>query len=77
MSTNKVYAEKVSAQIGEVYSVSPEFANTSVASGGQMRGTVVYIPAHCRYAVLEFQGVNGISREAFWPEDLQARCKGR
>ena len=73
----KKYIPFFDGKVGEIYSVSPEFAGSSVAKGGVMRGEVVHIPKHCRFAVLDFQGVNGVSREAFWPEDLQTRCRTR
>lgn len=64
-------------EVGEIYSVCPEFGGSSVSKSGMMRGKVAHIPTHRRYAVLEFKGVNGISREAFWPEDLLAKCRAR
>ena len=73
----KIYIPTFTGKVGEVYSVTPEFAGFSVAKGGTMRGEVVAIPSHRRFAVLAFEGVNGISREAFWPEDLQTRCRSR
>lgn len=71
----KVYKETVTCKIGDVYSVEPEFARTGVASGGIMRGRVIFIPKNRRFAVLEFQGIHGVSRECFWPEDLMAKCR--
>ena len=62
-------------EVGEIYRVRPEFARCSVSKSGMMCGKVVVVPVHRRFAVLAFEGVNGISREAFWPEDLQTRCR--
>ena len=37
-----------------------------------MRGRVVYVHPKGRFAVLEFPGISGTEREAFWPEELTA-----
>ena len=71
----KEYVEQVAAKLGEIYSVAPEFARTGVTGGSIMRGKVVFIPTHRRFAVLEFPGIHGVSRECFWPEDLMAKCR--
>ena len=75
MPREKRYEETTDARRGEAYSVRPEFARTGVAQGDVMRGRVVFVPKHRRYAVIEFLGPGGVSREAFWPEDLKARCR--
>ena len=62
-------------KVGEVYAVTPQFTKGRVDKGKPMRGKVAFIPKNRRYAVLAFPGPNGISREAFWPEDLKARCR--
>lgn len=72
---NKLYQEKFMGKVGDVYSVAPEFLRSSVEKRGILRGKVVFIPPHRRFAVLAFQGVHGVSRETFWPEDLKARCR--
>lgn len=71
----KVYQDTTTCKLGEVYSVTPQFTKCRVDAGETMRGKVVFIPKHRRYAVLAFKGTNGISRECFWPEDLKARCR--
>ena len=71
MASEKKYSHIFAGEVGEVYSVVPEFAGSSVSKGGTMRGKVVFIPKNRRYAVLAFKGITGTSREAFWPEDLQ------
>lgn len=71
----KEYREKTACKVGEVYSVTPQFTKCRVDSGVPMRGKVVFIPKHRRYAVLAFNGIHGISRECFWPEDLTVKCK--
>lgn len=75
MAKTKVVEEKFKGQLGDCYSVVPEFSRCRVDKGKAMCGVVVSIPPHRRYAVLAFPGVHGTSREAFWPEDLKARCK--
>ena len=68
------HEKKFKGKLGEVYSVQPEFASSGVTKGKVRRGKVVFVPKHKRYAVLAFKGPHGISREAFWPEDLKAKC---
>lgn len=72
MASRKEYQEKFLGKVGDVYSVAPEFMRSGVDKGATLRGKVVFIPKHRRFAVLAFHGT---SREAFWPEDLKARCR--
>ena len=59
MPREKRYEETTDARRGEAYSVRPEFARTGVARGDVMRGRVVFVPKHRRYAVIEFMGPGG------------------
>ena len=67
---------------GQRYRVKPLFARGD-GSGmiPQLVGQVSYIHPLGRYAVLEFAGPIGVSRECFYPEELTesnlVRQKGR
>lgn len=75
MAAQKEYIGTCRCKVGEVYSVTPQFTKSRVDKGRPLRGKVVFIPKHRRFAVLAFPGIHGTSREAFWPEDLKARCR--
>lgn len=47
------------------YRVTPAFTKTNVEACKSMVGRVVYIHPERRYAVLEFEGPGGKSRESF------------
>lgn len=57
-------------EVGQKYIVRPAFARCSVEKTNAQIGQVVYVHPENRYAVLEFDGVNGKPRECFWPEAL-------
>ena len=52
-------------ELNQKYRVKPAFSMVKDGLGEPMVGKVIYIHPQNRYAVLEFQGVSGVSREAF------------
>ena len=57
-------------RVGEKLRVAPVFAKHDGGTPRYMTGKVVYIHPKGRYAVLEFKGVHGKSREGFTLWDL-------
>jgi hypothetical protein len=55
---------------GQKYRVIPAFAKTPTVKGNMQVGQVVYVHPQNRYAVLEFEGVEGNPRECFPLEEL-------
>lgn len=51
--------------LNQKYRVKPAFSMVKDGLGEPMVGKVIYIHPQNRYVVLEFQGPNGVSREAF------------
>lgn len=63
-------------QIGEVYLVKIDSSTPDLAGVKHpVKGRVVYVHPRGRYATLEFQGVHGKFREAFYPEQLTERSR--
>ena len=52
-------------ELNQKYRVTPAFTKTNVEACKSMVGRVVYIHPEGRYAVLEFEGPGGKSRESF------------
>lgn len=52
-------------ELNQKYRVKPAFSMVKDGLGEPMVGKVIYIHPQNRYAVLEFKGPNGVSREAF------------
>ena len=57
-------------ELGQKYLVRPAFARISVEKTNEQIGQVVYIHPEKRYAVLEFEGVDGNPRECFPLDEL-------
>lgn len=57
-------------ELNQCYRVKPVFAKMKEGPSVSLVGKVVYIHPKGRYVVLEFDGPNGKSREAFYPEQL-------
>ena len=52
-------------EVGQKYSVHPQFGRLSIEKTNEQIGQVVYVHPRMRYAVLEFEGVDGNPRECF------------
>ena len=57
-------------EVGQKYTVRPAFGRMTVDKSSEQIGQVVYVHPEGRYAVLEFDGVDGRPRECFWTEEL-------
>ncbi len=57
-------------EVGQKYMVRPAFARMSVEKTNEQIGQVVYIHPQKRYAVLEFEGVDGNPRECYHLDEL-------
>lgn len=64
-------------RVGDKFRVKPAFAKNDGGTPHYMTGKVVYIHPKGRYAVLEFEGVHGKSREGFSLWDLLHKKNGR
>ena len=53
------------AELKQKYRVLPAFIGRDAQEGKLQVGTVIYVHPKGRYAVLEFEGVEGKPREAF------------
>lgn len=60
-------------ELDQKYRIKPAFSKVKDGLGDPMVGKVIYIHPQERYAVLEFEGPNGVAREAFPPEELTER----
>ena len=60
-------------ELNQCYRVKPFFPKVKDGLSVSMVGRVVYIHPEGRYAVLEFHGQKGNSREAFYLEQLTER----
>ena len=60
-------------ELKQQYRVSPAFAKVKDGLSTSMVGKVVYIHPKQRYAVLEFEGPLGASRESFYLDQLTDR----
>lgn len=61
------------AEVGQKYLVKPMFANNGLMPTKAREGTVIYVHPQGRYATLEFEGVHGTTREAFYLDQLTER----
>lgn len=57
-------------ELNQHYRVAPAFLGSLITEEKKQVGTVVYIHPKSRYAVLEFDGVNGKPREGFHLDKL-------
>lgn len=64
-------------KIGQKYRVMPAFAGFQADEEKKQVGTVVWVHPKLRYAVLEFDGVDGRPREGFPVEELKQIVSGR
>lgn len=60
-------------EIGQKYRIKPTFSKEKDGLDGPKVGKVIYIHPQGRYAVLEYEGPNGVAREAFNLEELTDR----
>lgn len=60
-------------EINQKYRVEPVFSHNGLMPAKSMVGTVVYIHPQGRYATLKFEGVHGVTREAFDLDQLTER----
>ena len=64
-------------EIGQKYRVKPVFAGSGAIVSNAQKGKVVYIHPQGHYATLEFGGVHGKPREAFYLDELTEQNKVR
>lgn len=59
-------------RVGERYRVTPLLGISAESfTPSPMIGTIIYVHPKYRFAVLEFECLNGKGRECFYPKDLR------